>query len=103
MQYDPKTMDEYIDMVHQAVYEVDELRACIEDDEEEMERYLPFIDQLDNYLRALYEALVAGHYRLPGDADLPFMPVVAHFGHDIPFKDLLQEINRVHRQGLSQP
>ena len=30
----PKTLDEYIDLVHQAVYEVDELRAIVEDDEE---------------------------------------------------------------------
>ena len=26
----PKTLDEYIDLVHQAVYEVDELRAIVE-------------------------------------------------------------------------
>ena len=58
--HQPKTMDELIDLVHQAVYEVDELRACVEDEPEEMERYLPFIDQLDVQLRKLFDDMTRG-------------------------------------------
>lgn len=96
----PKTMDELIDLVHQAVYEVDELRACIEDEPDEMERYMPFIDQLDRQLRTLFDNMTSGRYTCPGEADLEFMSVVQKWGRDIPFKPLLLAINQAHRNGF---
>jgi len=96
----PETLDEYIDLVHQAVYEVDELRACTEEDTEEMERYLPFIDPLDAQLRQLFADMTSGKYAFPADTDLPFMAIVQRWGRDIPFRTLLQTINAVHREGL---
>lgn len=98
---DPKDMDEYLDLVHQAVYEMDELRACIDDDMEEMETYLPFAEKLDAQLRALFDEMTGGCYGFPSDTDLPFMAIVQRFGMHIPFKDLLQTINRTHRRGLA--
>jgi hypothetical protein len=97
----PKTMDEYIDLVHQAVYEIDELRSCIEDDEEEMGVFEPFVEQLDNQLRALYDEMISGKYQFPGDADLPFMGIVQRYGPAIPFRKLLEVINSTHRKGLA--
>lgn len=96
----PKTMDELIDLVHQAVYEVDELRACIEDEPDEMERYTPFIDQLDRQLRALFDDMTGGRYTCPAEADLDFMLLVQKWGRDIPFKPLLVAINQAHRNGF---
>jgi hypothetical protein len=98
--FQPKTLDEYIDLVHQAIYEVDELRACIEDDPEEMERYVPFLDQLDVQLRGLYAEMTGGSYTFPASTDLPFMAIVAQWGRDIPFRQLLQIINTTHRNGF---
>ncbi len=98
---DPKTLDEYLDLVHQAVYEVDELRACIDDDMEEMENYLPFVEQLDAQLRALFDEMTSGKYTFPANADLPFMAIVQRFGVHIPFRKLLESINRTHRRGLA--
>ncbi len=96
----PKTLDEYIDLVHQAVYEVDELRACIEDDMEEMEASLPFIDPLDHQLRALYDSMISKQYSFPSETDLPYMSIVKMYGPAIPFKRLLEVINTTHRNGL---
>jgi len=96
----PKTLDEYIDLVHQAVYEVDELQSCIEDDMEEMEDCLPFIRPLDRELRALFESMTSGKYHFPGNEDLPFMAIVRKFGQQIPFRQLLEVINTTHRNGL---
>ena len=50
----PKTLDEYIDLVHQAVYEVDELRAIVEDDEERKTMILPWVDAMDKELRQMF-------------------------------------------------
>jgi len=96
----PKTLDEYIDLVHQAVYEVDELRACIEDDMEEMEASLAFIDPLDHQLRALFDSMVSKTYSFPSETDLPFMSILQMYGPVIPFKRLLEVINTTHRHGL---
>ena len=96
----PADMDEYIDLVHQAIYEIDELNACIEDDAEEMEHYLAFIQPLDVQLRELYNDMTSGKY-LPGGADLPFMTIVRKFGAQIPFKQLLEVINATHRRGFN--
>ena len=98
----PKTLDEYIDLVHQAVYEVDELQSCIEDDMEEMEDCLPFIQPLDQQLRALFDSMTSGKYQFPGNEDLPFMAIVRKFGPQIPFKQLLEVINTTHRNGLAE-
>ena len=98
--FQPKTLDEYIDLVHQAIYEVDELRACIEDDPEEMERYVPFLDQLDAQLREFYAEMTGGSYTFPVNSDLPFMAIVTKWGRDIPFRQLLQIINTTHRNGF---
>ena len=96
----PRDYDEFLDLLHQAVYEIDELRACIEDDPEEMERYMPFIDQLDVQLRKLFDDMTAGRYTCPAQTDLDFMALVQKWGRDIPFKPLLLAINQAHRNGF---
>lgn len=98
----PTTYDEYLDLVHQVVYEVDELRSCNADDEEEMERYMAFIDPLDAQLRLLYARMTSGDYTFPEPQDLPFMSIVHAFGKHIPFRRLLETINETHRNGLGK-
>lgn len=97
----PKTVDEYIDLVHQAVYEVDELRAVVEDDEDRRSMILPWVDAMDKELRAMYDSMVDGSYKFdPNGPDLPFMAIIKRFGPSIPFKPLLNVINHTHRFGL---
>lgn len=98
----PSPWDEYLDLVHQAVYEIDEMRACIDEDtgDEDAELYAQFIEPLDVYLRKLFDDMTSGRYQFPSDTDLPFMAVVQRFGRAIPFRVLLETINRTHRNGL---
>ena len=100
--FEPKTMDEYIDLVHEAVYELDELRMSIDESslDDEWERYRGLLEPLDLALRKLYEELTSGVYRFRPGEDLPFMPLVEHLGRDVPLKPLLEIINRTHRKGL---
>ncbi len=99
----PTSWDEYLDLVHQAVYEVDELRTCMmeEDDMEDTDLYNQYVGQLDMQLRELYDAMIGGRYQFPADADLPFMSLVQRYGRFIPFRGLLELINKTHRNGLS--
>ncbi len=100
--HNPTTWDEYLDLVHQAVYEIDEMRACIDEDagDEDAELYAQFIDPLDVSLRKLFDDMTSGRYQFPSNTDLPFMTVVQRFGRAIPFRQLLETINRTHRNGL---
>ena len=95
-----KNLNELIDLVHEAVYEVDELRACLEHDDEEASTYTPYLDSLDSMLRALHESMVSGRYGGVGKGeDLAFMPLFKKHERSIPFRELLRMINATHREG----
>lgn len=96
----PKTVDEYLDLAHQAVYEIDEFRSSLDYEPENAELYGPFIEQLDAMLRAFYADLTGGSYQWGFGEDLPFMPLVARYGRFIPFQRLLMTLNETHKNGL---
>jgi len=96
----PKDLNELIDLVHEAVYEIDELRACLEHDDEEASTYTPYLDTLDIMLRALHESMASGKYSGAGQGtDLDFMPLFKKHERNIPFRELLRTINATHREG----
>lgn len=95
-----KNLNELIDLVHEAVYEVDELRACLEHDDDEASTYTPFMDDLDRMLRELHESMASGKYAGVGKGeDLAFMPLFKKHERSIPFRELLRTINATHREG----
>lgn len=97
----PKTADEYVDLMHQAVYEVDELRSIMDEESEEFTPFRPYIDLLDRQLRKMYDDMLTGTYRFdPNGPELPFMEVVRKLGPRLPFGNLLKVIDATHRLGL---
>jgi hypothetical protein len=93
-------LNQLIDLVHEAVYEVDELRACLEHDDDEASTYTPYLDDLDRMLRDLHESMASGTYEGAGKGgDLPFMPLFKKHERSIPFRELLRTINATHREG----
>ncbi len=95
-----KNLNELIDLVHEAVYEVDELRACLEHDDDEASTYTPYLDDLDRMLRDLHESMASGKYAGVGSGeDLAFMPLFKKHERSIPFRELLRTINATHREG----
>ena len=96
----PRTADEYVELVRQAMYEVDELRACLDYDHESMKHMAPFIDDLERHVNKVYDDMKQGSYIFQPNADLPFMEIVNKWGDSIPFYQLLRVINQTHREGL---
>ncbi|MBN8762868.1 MAG: hypothetical protein BGP20_12470 [Thiobacillus sp. 63-78] len=93
-------LNQLIDLVHEAVYETDELRACLEHDDDEASTYTPFLDDLDRMLRGLHESMTSGQYAGAGSGeDLAFMPLFRKHERSIPFRELLRTINATHREG----
>jgi hypothetical protein len=99
----PSTMDEYEELVEQALIEAEDLRRSAEFDEgEEWGEVFAFLDVLEMELRRLQQSMLNGTYRF-ADEDLPFMRAIAQVDTFLlPFKSLLETINLTHRSGLSE-
>jgi len=95
----PKTIDEYIDLIEQAIFELGELRSTDEWEQEEGGGTCGFIDPLNVQLRQLLEQLTMDSH-IFGDGDLPLMNIVRAHARQIPFKSLFDIINQTHRLGL---
>ncbi len=94
-----KTVDEYVEWVKNSVFEVDDLRDCLEFEAEDMARFPAFLDPLDEGIKAIYKSMADGTYSF-GREDLPFMDLAAKHADEIPFHTLLKQINETHRRGL---
>lgn len=95
------TIEEYIDLVREAIEEVEDLRSSIEYDEEFMSDAFVFIDQLEAGIRRLYKSLVDGSHEFSKE-DLPFMVIVRDSDDNVlPFRKLLILINEIHKEGFS--
>lgn len=94
-----KTADEYVEWVRQAVFEVGDLRECLEFELEDLNRFPAFLDPLQKGILALHQSMLEGNY-LFGREDLPFMDLATRYADQIPFHPLLKQINETHRRGL---
>lgn len=94
-----KSAEEYVEMVRQAMFEVQDLRECLLDDLEEKGRFPAFLDPLEQGVRELYRCMEEGSY-LYSREDLPFMSLVRRHAQEIPFAELLEQINETHRRGM---
>jgi len=96
----PKTPEQYVDLVDQALFEIEELRLSAEYDMESMGAATEFLGELEQDVRRLRASMADGSYCF-GREDLPFVRVVAHQDERIlPFKRLLLKINETHINGL---
>lgn len=99
----PANANEYADLIDQAIYEVDELLACAEDEGEgdtEFTGMSPVLSQLDAALKALRAEVASGRYAPGGGEDLPFAALVASVRGRLPIVVLLDTINLTHKRGF---
>jgi hypothetical protein len=94
-----KSVEEYVDWVRQAVFEVGDLRECLEFELEDLSRFPAFLDPLEEGIKDLYRSMEQGTYSF-GREDLPFMDLAGKYSDQIPFHTLLKQINETHRRGL---
>ena len=94
------TVDEYVAMIRDAVYEVEEMRAAIEYDEEYMSDSSKIIDELESSLKEIMDAMQKGTYAWR-TGDLRYIPMIKDLDERIvPFRSLLLRINDTHKHGL---
>jgi hypothetical protein len=98
-----RTVEEYIDLVKQVIFELEDLQAASAYDIDELasENTLPVM--LLQEMRELYDSMQKGDY-LFGRRDLPFMRLLKNASeNELPFLKLFYTINRTHTQGLDVP
>ena len=94
-----QSVDEYVEWVKNAVFEVDDLRDSLEFEAEDMARFPAFLDPLDEGGKAIHGSMIEGSYTF-GREDLPFIDLAVKHADEIPFHTLLKQINETHRRGL---
>lgn len=96
----PKTAEQYVGLVDQALCEVDELRMSAEYDMDSLGGVLPVLDSLERMLKDLRSSMADGSYKFKNE-DLPFMGLVEKVDERVfPIKYMFRMINDTHRNGL---
>lgn len=98
----PQSVAEFLDLVDQAIFEMDELAICANEDldDETADLVQPF-RSISGGLRQLHEQVGRGNHQFADGGDLPFMPLVRKYRHVIPIYRLLDLLNQAHRQGTA--
>ena len=95
-----RTVEEYVALIKDAIYEVSEMRASIEFDEEGMANVSKFMDELERNLKEIYDSMLSGDYCWR-TGDLKYMELIRNMDEGaLPFRSLLVQINETHTKGL---
>jgi hypothetical protein len=96
----PKTAEEYVDLVDQALFEIEDLRMAAEYDMDSMGAAMDFLTDLERDVRKLRDSMADGSYMF-GKENLPFFKIAEQQEERIlPFRQLLLKINETHINGL---
>jgi predicted DNA-binding ArsR family transcriptional regulator len=96
----PKTVEEYVRLVEQALDELEDILEAASFDFDEVESNLGFVEALKKELTEMRASMRDGSYQF-GRNDLPLMRIVKkHTDRDLPCIRLFYTINQTHRQGL---
>ncbi len=98
----PRTLEAFQELVRQALFEIDELRAAVEYEleEEGMPAELDLLDPIRAELQSLLGRLESGGYAFGGEP-LAYMGLIQRLDTpSLPIRPLLVRINDTHCHGL---
>ena len=98
----PRSVKEFLDFGDQALFEMEELVTCVDEDldDEMVDLAQPFAS-ICHALRQVLEDVKRGEYLFADSTDLPFMSLANNYRHVIPVYSLLDSLNRAHRSGIA--
>jgi len=95
-----RTVEEYVAWLKDALYEVEDMRASIDYDEEGMGATRPYIEEIESSLKGIFKLMESGDYCW-NTGDLAYVSVIRDLDESvIPFRQLLIRINDTHKNGL---
>ncbi len=98
----PATPDEFVALVDEAIFELDELLACAEDegDVQELGDRVAEYREIAGALRRLKASIASGTYEYGTETDLEFMAVARAHKGVIPCYGVLEALNLAHKRGF---
>lgn len=106
--YKIRSAEDYIKLVEQTLFEIDDLIACAEDEgegESEFIGLLPALRQIEAGLKTMQAEIKAGTHVIARDQPLPFVAVVTDNRRRFPIAitGMLDALNVVHKKGFDEP
>ena len=96
----PRTPEEFVALVRQTIFELEDIKEAAGFDFDEVEHNLGYVEVLLKELRGMRAAMADGSYQF-GRHDLPMMRIVKKYTEkELPCIRLLYRINQTHREGL---
>ena len=98
-------MDDYVELINQALFEVEDLILCAEDEgdgDTEFSAMTPDLRMIEAGLKALQAEILGGGYTIGRGEDLPFIPVVQKVRKRLPIVVLIDGINTAHKKGFAR-
>jgi len=103
--YKPKNVDDYVELINQALFEIEDLIMCADDEgdgDTEFSTMMPDLRVIEAGLKALHAEILGGDYVIGRGEDLPFMPVVQKVRKRLPIVTLIDAINSAHKKGFAR-
>jgi tetrahydromethanopterin S-methyltransferase subunit A len=103
--YKARNVDDYVELINQALFEVEDLILCAEDegeDDNEFSIMTPDLRVIEAGLKALHAEILGGDYAIGRGEDLPFMSVVQKVRKRLPIVSLIDAINSAHKKGFAR-
>jgi hypothetical protein len=98
-----QTADEYIELVRQVIFELEDLQEASAFDIDDLASENSLVVMLLQEMRELHDSMQKGDY-LFGRQDLPVMRLLKNASEsDLPFLKLFYKINLTHTRGLDVP
>lgn len=100
--YDTKTPEEYMRLLEQSLYEIEDLIRCSEDEGDvdiELTNQVPRLQHIRAGLKRIAEQLASGEHEFGKDKDLPFMEQVRALNY-LPFRPMFDALNATYRKGF---
>ena len=94
-----KTVDQYVDWIQQAVFEIGDLKDCLLYEVETLTSFPAFIEPIETGINKVFQDMKDGTYHF-GREDFTFMETALAHAEEIPFLTLIKQINETHRKGL---
>ncbi len=94
--YHPNTIPEYLKLIDEAVFELEEMAFCVnEEPDDELVDLGPHCQQIADYLKSMKQNLNQGTHTF-SDRELEYVPLIRRLKNVLPFYELLNDINRIH-------
>jgi hypothetical protein len=100
--YDVNTPEEYMRLLEQTIYEVDDLMRCAEDEgdvDPELTSQLASLQAIRQSLVLLAAQLASGDHEFGKGKELPFMGEVRNARY-LPFRPMFDALNSAYRKGF---